>query len=260
MKYTVEFNGILNEQFQIFPTRRPNIPCPVYDLEEVKIPGRDGILHIDNRRYKPITIPIEFNYIGAADMWASTWRTVKKWLSARNTTLKFSDDSDYFYNVYNVVLDENERVTKRIGRFTANFVCNPYVYLDSGAISMGMDKTALCLATSDGHYLTTSSGTLLQTSYWSTSIVNSLDICHPTYEIVGNGKCEMLINGHEIKTTVRERLIIDTDLQAAYRMDGEKVNQTISGRYPDMWLQPGENVIIMQNAFDLFIRPNWREI
>ena len=260
MNYTVEFDGILSEQYQVYPTRRPDIPCPVYDLEEITIPGRDGIFHIDNKRYEPITIPIEFNYIGDASMWANIWRTVKKWLSARNVTLKFSDDPDYFYKVYNVTLNENERVTKRIGRFTANFICNPYMYLDSGAISMATDKTTLCLSTSDGCYLTTSAGTLLQTSYWHTNIVNSLDLCHPTYEIVGNGKCEVLINGHEIKATVRERLIIDTDLQAAYREDGERVNQTVSGRYPDMWLQPGENVITMQNAFDLFIRPNWREL
>lgn len=258
--YSFEFDGIKSEEYKTYAVNRPDIPCPEYDLEEIKIPGRDGALHIDKHRYEPIQIEIELNYIGFDYKWANIWRKIKKWLSARNTVLKFSDDANYFYQVYNVKLDVNTRITPRVGNIKATFVCAPYMYLNSGTESQEQGKTPLCILTAVGKYITTDEGNPIRTTYWQTLINNNYEISHPVYEITGNGNCEIEINGHEVKMYVAGKLIIDTENEVAYRGDGEKVSQTISGRYPDMWLKPGRNKIVVQDKFDLSITPNWREL
>ncbi|WP_334196116.1 hypothetical protein [Muricomes intestini] len=260
MKYSVEFDDVRSEDLYVYATQRPDIPAPVYDLTEITIPGRDGALHIDNKRYEPITISITFTYVGPADSWAEIWRKCKKWMAARNTTLRFSDDNGYFYHAYNVKLDSNSRKAHRVGEFKADFVCAPYMYLDNGTEIQEQGKTPLCILTTNGKYLLTDEGKAIRTTYWQTLINNDYEICHPVYEITGDGNCEMFINGYEIKMYVAGTLIIDTENEVAYRGDGEKVSQTISGRYPDMWLQPGRNKIVVQDKFDLSITPNWREL
>lgn len=258
--YIFEFDGKPCDDYKVYPVNRPDIPSPVYDISEIKIPGRDGALHIDNHRYEPINIEIELNYIGAEHRWAEIWRKVKKWLSAKNTVLKFSDDSDYFYRVYYVTLDANSRVTPQIGRFKATFACDPYMYLDTGKYPNELDRYQLCLVDDEGNYLTTDSGELLQTTFYSMSIINVYEECHPLYEIIGNGDCEMKINGNLVRAIITDKITIDTELEAAYRDDGEKVSQTIFGNYSHLWLKSGENIIQINKKFDLIIYPNWREL
>jgi len=260
MMYSVEFDGILSEKYRIYATSRPDIPCPSYDLTEISIPGRDGVLHIDNRRYESITIQIEFNYIGDIENWAKIWRVAKRWLSARDTTLKLSDDSDYFYKVYRVNVDTNERVTNRIGRFKASFVCHPYMFLTQGENSMGVEKSSIYLADVDGRFLCDINDNPILTTYWRTEIVNAFDECHPIYEITGNGYCEMSVNGNWLRVNIVDKTFVDTELQVTYREDGEKINQTVKGRYSDMWLKHGSNTIELDSRFELSLIPNWREL
>lgn len=260
MMYSVEFDGKLSEKYRIYATSRPNIPCPVYDLTEITIPGRDGVLHIDNKRYEPITIQIEFNYIGDACDWAKTWRVAKKWLSARDTTLKFSDDSDYFYKVYRVKVDANERTTNRIGRFKADFICHPYMYLTQGKSYMDVEKSSVYLADVDGRFICDINDNPILSTYWRTDIVNAFEECHPVYEISGNGYCEMSVNGNWLRVNIVDKTVIDTELQVTYREDGERINQTVKGRYSDMWLKHGSNIIELDSRFKLSVMPNWREL
>ena len=260
MKYSVEFNNVISETFKVYAVKRPDIPAPEYDLDEIQIPGRDGVLHIDNKRFKPVTIPIEFNYIGAERDWAGTWRAIKKWLVARDSTLKFSDDDEYFYKVYYVKLDVNNRVTSRIGRFTANFICHPYMYLVQGVEEIIPEKTALPLMDADGEIICEAGNNPLLTTYWIRTVLNAFDECHPSYVITGKGLCEIRINDKRLHANIVNKLIINTELQAAYRENGEKVNQTISGKYSDLWLKPGSNKLEINSGFELSIVPNWREL
>ena len=109
-------------------------------------------------------IPIAFNYIGPEDRWNDHWRLAKQWLSARNATLRISDDSEYFYKISYVSLGDNERTTERIGNFTANFnTLDGLQYLLSG-----------------------------QMEYTSHDVEwNPYLECHPVYKITAEGMCTL---------------------------------------------------------------------
>ena len=115
MKDVIEFNNSIPSDFSMYVVNRPDIPAPEWDIEEIEVPGRDGTLTLDKKRYKNIEIPIEFNYIGKEEEWAQKWRAAKKWLSARNALLFFDDDIQHFYFVKRVQLSANTRKTNRIG-------------------------------------------------------------------------------------------------------------------------------------------------
>ena len=62
--YEVIFAGVSSADLCIFAVNRPNIPAAERDIETLEVPGVDGAYHIDNGRYKEMTISIEMNYIG----------------------------------------------------------------------------------------------------------------------------------------------------------------------------------------------------
>lgn len=239
---------------------RPSIPMPEYDLEEVAIKGRDGALHIDNKRYKPIKIAIEFNYICHPNEWMQIWRKIKKWLSAKNDKLSFADDPEYYYHVYYVTLNENSRDSLRTGKFQAVFVCAPYLYLKSGSVPKRLEFKSANLLDAEGDPLLDSGGAELYTTCGVTSIMNGFEICYPVYRIEGEGSCYLRVNENLMILNVSKNIVVDTELQAAYRDDGERVNQTAIGDYKELHLKPGKNEIIIDNAFDIWITPNWREL
>ena len=59
---------------------------------------------------------------------------------------------------------------------------------------------------------------------------------------------------------VKGELIIDTELQAAYRQDGVKMNQKVTGDYTKLYLLPGQNELMTGSEFDYYITPRWRAL
>nr|DAW22726.1 MAG TPA: distal tail protein [Bacteriophage sp.] len=258
MIWTVEFNNTTCTDLRLQPVERPAIPAPEYDFEEVEIKGRDGTLLIDNKRKKPIEISLEFNYIGAETEWAQIWRTARKWLSAQNAPLAFSDDPDYYYRVSYVKLGENTRVTKRIGRFKAKFVCDPYMYLKGGNVEWKQELTPVYLSTADGNKILDAGGNTIFSTCLSKTILNALDRCCPIYRIVGKGVCSFSVNGNWMHATVDGEIIIDTEREVAYKPGGVKANRKITGDYEQLRLVSGKNELMTGSAFDFYITPRWR--
>lgn len=260
MMWYVDFNNMPCTAYRLQPVDLPEIPSPEDDIEEVVLKGRDGALHIDNKRRKPIEIEIEFNYIGDAEKWAQTWRVAKKWLSAKDAPLAFPDDPEYYYHVYYVKLGANNHVTKRIGRFTATFICAPYMLLKAGKIERKQELSQVFLFTAAGNPIMDAAGNQVFSTCMSMTTLNALDTCHPLYRIVGNGICSFSVNGNWMYANVQGELIIDTELQAAYREDGVKMNQKVTGDYTKLYFVPGKNEIMTGSDFDFYITPRWRSL
>ena len=128
--FRVTFNGEDSLQYSIIPVRRPSIPAPEERVEEIEIPGRDGVLTISDGIYKQIVIPVEFNFMSRPDEWAATYRGAKKWITG-NGKLVFSDDAGCFYKVLYCKITDTERTSRKIGTFTAEFTCDPYTPITS---------------------------------------------------------------------------------------------------------------------------------
>lgn len=259
MKNIMMFADNYPEEYNLLVVRQPDVPAAERDVEEIVIPGRDGSLLIDNKRYNNIEIAIDFNYVGREENWGEKWREAKMWLSARNARLSFSDDSGYFYRVKYVKLSNNQRKTTRIGYFTATFVCEPYLYLLPGTVE---DKQALketCLCTVSGKNLLLTTGQRILSQIRRATIRNKYEMCKPVYRIVGKGTCVLSVNHNNFALLLDNEMIIDTEKEMAYSKAGI-LNTSLAGDYAGLSLMQGINVIECNGECDVYITPNWREL
>lgn len=227
----VEYNGIRGSAMRIFARERPPIPAARLRMDEITIPGRDGVLYQSDGGYEPTEIPVTFNYIGRESQWGERWRMAQKWLSARNSILRFSDDDGFFFRVSKVELDENDHSSARVGVFAAKFITRDGLYyLNSGLRECAADEVT-----------------------W-----NSGETAHPVYKITGEGSCTLTVNGKKMTANVGQNLTIDTERMIAYRKDGTLQNTAVTGKYEELYLVEGANEVSISNGFELRIIPNWR--
>lgn len=229
--YFTMFNNIRDRDAGVKPVSRPNIPTANEKTEEVEIPGRDGKYYRSKGTLEDIEIQIEYNFLSKnADEWAEDFRRAKKWFRPGSGKLIFSDDLGYFYKVKKITIDTTERIAKRIGKFTATFTCEGYMY-----ITEGQDPRAL-----------------------KSKLYNAFEISKPTYEISGDGLCTFTVNGVETTADIGGKLIINTELGLCYTALKETANRRLTGHYEDMYLLEGENTFSITQGFTVKIIPNWR--
>lgn len=230
MEFDVLIDGTSCNSMGILCVKRPDFPAPQKRYNELEILGRDGKLYQDTGLYEDVDIPIEFNYMDQAQNWGERWREAKSFFLGAKT-LKLSDDSSVFWKVKKVYLSDNQRNSNRIGRFSVNFVLDPYTYLESG----------------NGLY------TAAQITE------NIYELSKPDYLIEGEGVCTLTVNGNEMTANVGQNLTIDTYREVSYRTDsGANNNIAVSGDYEGLFLPTGSVEISITSGFELKIRPNWR--
>lgn len=232
MEYDILFNNRSCRDFGILPVKRPNVQTPSKEVETIQIPGRSGILIVDHKRYEPIVLNVEFNFAAREEQWNKIFRSAKRWLLDGKGRLEFSDDADYFYQVYFVRIEDGERETRRIGRFTASFTCDPYMYLKRGLREYDVKEVAF----------------------------NPYDTAHPIYKIKGEGVCVVSVNGKEMRANIGQNLTIDTELMMSYREDRTLQNTVVTGDYENLYLKAGDNTISISKGFGVKVIPNWRSL
>ena len=231
--YDICYGGKCASELEVYAVDRPNIPAARKKMNSMEIAGRDGTLYEEEEVYEEQNIEIQMNYIGAEEDWADRWRMVQEWLSKRNASLILSDDPNYFFRISKVDLDNNERSSRRTGKFKATFVSKDGLYY----LQDGLAEYS-CEAVQYNPYLLT----------------------YPTYHINGKGTCELLVNGNSFSMNVSGELYIDTERRLAYMPDGTVVNRAVTGDYEDLYLLPGENVVEHTEGFQVQIIPNWRRL
>ena len=224
-RYFIIYNEKTNLDVNLLVATRPSKPSPVMQYEEVKVPGGKTLYR--EKGYGDIDIPVSFNFV-SRNTWDKDFRIMKSWLLSKvNNKLKFSDDLEVFYKVNKVTIDTPERVMRKIGRFTAIFTCEPYIYIDENEREL------------------------------ESVLYNDYLITRPIYRIVGEGYLTLTINNKTIKANVGQELIIDTDKGLCYR-NGIVNNVALEGKYEDLYLQEGENTFSWTSGFKIYITPNWR--
>jgi predicted phage tail component-like protein len=231
--YTVTYNGVTDRSVGCHAQRRPSIPAPVENIRQISIPGRDEDFYESEGTYGDITIVITFSFHDRdPDTWAAAYRAVKHWLLTSGAgTLRFSDDAGVYYKVHTVRISSAERVSKRIGTVTAEFVCEAYTYLDSGESTIPFAAT----------------------------IQNPYDVCHPIYHVQGSGTCILTVNQKAFRVIVNSVATIDSDIFATYATgSGTFANTSVDGDYQDLWLKPGNNALSISSGFTCTLVPRWR--
>ena len=221
------YNGQNNEDFNIKIKSRPSIQASKKRYTEVVVPGRDGTLHKDENSRENIRIDVYLNFI--AENYMNNLRKIRRWLSGKGQ-LSFSYDEDYFYNVVKIEFDPAEIERKKLVNLTVHFECEPYMYIKFGQYELRNP----------------------------TQIFNEADLAKPMYKIYGEGICEFEVNGYILRANVGQNLIIDTERQLAYRIDGTIVNSSVSGNFEKLYLKSGKNEMKLTEGFELIVIPNWR--
>lgn len=229
--YNVIFNKVSCLDLGVLVKRRPDTPAPLLIQEEYTVPGRDGVLLSTIKRYEPIEIPVEFNFMSKNPAsWGHDFRKLKQWLRGSGD-LMLSDDDEVFYKVYRAEIASSERTSLLIGSVDVNFVCDPFTYFTSGEEYKTADEC----------------------------IFNNHDRSLPLYHITGSGEYTLTINGKTFSGTAAGNIYLDVEKQQA--TDGSVlVNTSQIGDYEDLALIEGENNISITNGFDLEIKPRWRSI
>ena len=225
--FSVSFNGIQCESAGVLVMKRPGIPAPVLEQDEFNISGRDSVLLSAVKKYGPIDIDIDFNFMRPTpEEWGDAFRRFKKW-AAGTGQLTMSDDTSVFYKVLRTEFLTSERSSLRIGAFTVRFRCDPFTYLSEGLKQMTITEAKF----------------------------NPYFLCKPTYYVTRSGNFILTVNGKEFSGT--NSMIIDTEKMQATDTEGNLVNTSVSGEYSDLWLNEGANTI-STNYGTLRIVPNWR--
>lgn len=228
--YSFIFNNQSSSDLTAFVVNRPNIPVANEDVKTYNVPGRNGTLTVKEGTYPDIQIVIPMVYTSTADKFAETFRNLKTWLlSEIDNKLSFSDDEGFFYVVKKVVISENKRTKRYIGNFTVTFTCEPYLYAVSGSEFVSVDS----------------------------SLFNPYCVSHPVYKIIGEGACTLTVNGKQFYVNVGQNAIIDTDRMITCREDGTLQNSISTGDYEDLYLNPGDNTILITEGFELTVKPKW---
>lgn len=229
--FSVSYNNESCLGYGIIPVRRPSIPAPEEKIEEIEIPGRNGVLTISENLYNTISIQVEFNFMSKPNQWAETYRKAKRWLSGSGE-LWFSDDHEVYYKVLYCKITGTERTSRRIGNFTAEFTCDPYTYYKSGKNEIELESV----------------------------IYNPGVTCEPTYRITGEGLCTLTVNGYEFTANIGQEIIIDSNRMISCKTDGQSVNTDVTGDYSKLWLKSGDNTLAVTDGFEAHIMPEWREL
>ncbi len=231
MKYDLEYNGMTGRSQGLLITKRPNIPSPQKRVKEIEVPGRDGILILDQETYEPIRIIVSFNFSAPETEWMDRMRVCRQWLLGKgDRRLVFSDCTDYFYLVQNVEMQDAERTVRKKGEFEVTFLCQPYQYLISGMSAISPRN----------------------------SIYNIYNTSHPVYHLSGSGECALTVNGNTAKVLVDENTTIDTEKMICLNKDGAVNNAAMTGEYQSLYLLAGENPISFTEGFVLEVTPCWR--
>lgn len=229
--FSVSFKNESCIGYGIIPVKRPNIPAPEERVEEVEIPGRNGILVMPSGLYDYITISVQFNFMSDPDECGQVFRKAKRWITGSGD-LWFSDDPSVFYKVLKCKITDVERASKKIENFTVEFTCDPFTYYKSGKEEIPLEA----------------------------DIFNPGYVCEPKYKISGEGLCALNVNGNTFTANVGQEIIIDSSRQIAYKTDGQMLNTDATGDYSWLWLNPGENTLSVSDGFTVTITPEWRDI
>lgn len=233
-KYDMEYGGELASAHNVSVISRPNIPKAKKRIDYIDIPGRNGSLTKDNDTYEDIEFPVGLNFIDDPNKWGMRERDITEWLEYANPKiLQFTDDADVFYKVKGVEIGTIDRTSKRIGKLSPTFRCDPFVYYVSGTYPIDNPET----------------------------LTNTHHPAEPIYTISGTGSAEITVNGHTVGVEVVNSVTLDISRLISYRtVSGVMVNTDTDGDLSGLILSRGENTISVTSGFDLTVIPNWRSV
>jgi predicted phage tail component-like protein len=229
------FDGKDSFDFGIIISKRPSIPLPKRRISYIEIPGRDSSLRFDENTYDDITITVE---CAIKDNITNKIYNIKKWLvSAGESDLIFSFNTSRKYKAQVVNNIDFSQIINLASKFIIIFNCRPFKYSTS--------ETSFNIEQPSGHTLNYPS--IIPAKV----IVKAYCIGDGIFKI---GDYEVLL------TDINEHIILNSELEVAYYMEGEKMviaNKKVTGEFP-LLNEGGNPISFSGGVIKLEIIPNSR--
>lgn len=227
----IMYNGISSREFGLRIENNVVYELSSNDVEALPVPGRDGVLLVDNKRLNPVDRNIPFILIDEVFPKISK---ISEWLGAKGWhELELSWDSDFVYKATNINTISIEEVLRQFGKFQAVFLVHPIKYYKDSLNAQPV---------SNGE-----------------TVLNRGNVpAQPKLELTGSGDGVITINGRRtVLENVQGSIILDMEKKLVYR-DGltewDKLVREEGAVYP--YLDPGNNTISWTGDFTVKLTKN----
>lgn len=218
------------------------LSAPVPRVNTIKVPGRNGDLHIydgsyDNRSGSCTAYAYSENGVKAE------FAKIQQWLlgSQGYRRLVTDDDQEHFLKARLVNGADVAARMDKIAPFALKFDCMPFRYLTSGEIPIEVKDAS----------------TLKNPTFYAAA---------PLYEITGDGTVTITVNGDSLTVTglgeyiYHRTIYFDAETGNAYTADEPSANNRVTS-VGKLHLKSGDNAItVTGNAESVKIIPRWCEL
>lgn len=224
------FDGVASSDYGVYTSGNQTFNAPSRDYTEVIVPGRDGVLTLDNNRFN--AIPHIYNAF-IIDNFNANIKGLRNALMAKRGQLILTDTyhTDEFYKAYyEKGLEADVAQFLRAGEFEIEFTRDPRRFLTSG-------NTPTTLS---------ASGTITNPTLFD---------AYPLITVTGTG--ELGVNGESITINYNtSTTTIDCEMKEIYN------GTTNLGLYVELdefpTLSPGSNNIVLGDGItSVIITPRW---
>ena len=124
------FGGRSSKDFHIHVEKIPTIQVPARRIREEQIPGRNGVLHIDEGAYEPYTQAYEIYFRSPTKTSSDVAHDIKSWLMTGDICRRLEDSYDlHHYHMATFKGPANiENILGEYGRCKIDFICQPEAY------------------------------------------------------------------------------------------------------------------------------------
>lgn len=234
MRAYVQFNGRKSIDLGLHILNEVEHASTHHDIDQIEVPGRDGVLLKDNHRLVPVekSFPCKLSHsanLTTAQAAISDWLNVKGWQD-----MVLSWDLDYIYKASVIEGFEVKEILRQFGKVKFNFLVHPIKYLKTGRNAISLTKGMV--VTNPGNVP-----------------------AKPVLTLRGSGNGTITINGRVTTLeNVQRELVIDMDKHLVYSGNlaaWDKVVRSANGAMPS--LDVGRNTITWTGNFTLSMMPNW---
>ena len=219
------YNGRSTKDFNLRIINEVSHELSSYDIETEVVPGRDGVLLLDNQRLKPVERAFPLRLID--DVYQSTTE-IAEWLGVKGWhDLEFSWDEGYIYQATVINTISISEVLKQLGKLQVVFLVHPIKYFkDNSKITV---------------------------IKWGTVINRGNVEAKPLIELAGSGNTTITINGRRtVLEDVQGSITLDMKNRMVYKGNlsaWEKVVREEGSVFPH--LDVGNNSISWTGDFTM---------
>lgn len=128
----IKFDGKKSSDFDLRIINDVEHDSTFYDVGQIKVPGRDGVVLKDNQRLEAVerSYPLRLyskRRLTEVETDISNWLNVTGWKD-----LELSWEPDYIYKATHITPFSIKEVLRNFGSLRANFLIHPIKYLKTG--------------------------------------------------------------------------------------------------------------------------------